>query len=339
MTTPTRDDDSNSYLWDRSGKIDPAVADLERVLGPIAYKPAERPLALPTPIVLQRRRWPMLVALAAGLLLVTAGWLFYWRLQWPAGRPWRMAVATESGARIDTLAVGQSLKLDANSSASVDIARLGTMSVQPGAEVTLRTTGSRRHQLRLDRGAVHIRVWAPPQRVFVATPAGNIIDLGCTFTLAVDDSGTARLTVQTGWVQMENVHGESLVPAGASSVMTADRSPLVPLYDDASPEFQRAVRAFETRVADDNVSAELAAIRRDARVRDMLTLLMLAVRERDTVRASLLEHAATLSPPPRTLSGNPAAFDSGAIWEWRGSLPLPPPKAWWRNWADVFPAR
>ena len=340
MTTAPHNDDSNSYLWDRSGDVDPAVADLERVLGPLAYRPADRPLALPVPVTLQRRRWwPVVVALAAGLVFVTAAWLFYWRLQWPTGQPWRMAVATESGPRIDTLAVGQSLKLDANSSASVDIARLGTMTVRPGAEITLRTTGTRRHQLRLDRGAVNIRVWAPPQRVFVATPAGNIIDLGCTFTLAVDDSRITRLAVQTGWVQMENVHGESLVPAGASSVMTADRSPLVPLYDDASPEFQRAVRAFETRVADDNVAAELATIRRDARVRDMLTLLMLAVRERGSLRAPLLEHAATLSAPPRTLSGNPAAFDNDAIWEWRGSLPLPPPKAWWRNWADIFPAR
>lgn len=339
MTTSTRGDDTNSYLWDRSGEVDPAVADLERALGPLAYKPAERPLALPAPAVPQWRRWPVITALAAGLVLVTAASLFYWRLQWPAGRPWRMAVATERGARTDTLAVGQSLKLDANSTASVDIARLGTMSVRPGTDISLRTTASRRHQLRLERGAVHIRVWAPPQRVFVATPAGNVIDLGCIFTLAVDDSGAASLAVETGWVQMENVHGETLVPAGASSVMTADHSPLVPLYDDAPPEFQRAVRALETRAADDAVSVELATIRRDARVRDVLTLLILAVRERGTVRASLLEHAAALFPPPRTLSGNPAAFDNETIWKWYGSLPLPPAKAWWRNWADAFGPR
>jgi ferric-dicitrate binding protein FerR (iron transport regulator) len=334
MTTPPHSDDSNSYLWDRSGDVDPAVADLERVLGPLAYRPAERPLALPVP---SRRRWPIVTALAASLAFAAALWLFYWRLEWPAGRAWNVAIATTAGAsRTDMLGVGQTLTLDSTSTASVDIARLGTMNVQPGADVTLSATGPTRHRLQLDRGAVHIRVWAPPGRVVVSTPAGNVIDMGCIFTLAVDAAGAANMSVETGWVQLENIHGESLVPAGASSVMTADRGPLVLLYDDATPAFRRAVRAIETRVADAAVPVELATIRRDARPRDMPTLLVLAVREQGSVRASLLESAAAVSPPPRTLPGNPASFDTRAIWDWYATLPLPPAKAWWRNWADVF---
>ena len=72
-----------------------------------------------------------------------------------------------------------------------------------------------------------------------------MIDLGCFFQLTVDADGVARLTVRSGWVQLDNAFGESLVPAGASSLMQSDRRPFVPVYDDAAPAFGQSVRAFE----------------------------------------------------------------------------------------------
>ena len=62
-----------------------------------------------------------------------------------------------------------------------------------------------------------MRVWAPPGRVAVTTPAGDVIDLGCIFSLAVDDAGAAHLSVATGWVNLQNPHGNTFVPAGASA--------------------------------------------------------------------------------------------------------------------------
>jgi hypothetical protein len=29
-------------------------------------------------------------------------------------------------------------------------------------------------------------------------------------------------------------------------------------------------------------------------------------------------------------------MNDSAIWNWFDSLPLPPTKAWWRNWRDMF---
>ncbi|HEY7475129.1 MAG TPA: FecR domain-containing protein [Vicinamibacterales bacterium] len=327
MTTFTRDDDSNEYLWDRSGPVDPAVAGFERALGPLAYRPARHPLRLPP----ARRRWPVVTAIAAGVVIAAAASLFYWRLAWPAGRAWPMELAGQSGA----LAVGQTLRLDGASSASIDVARLGTMRVLPNSAVTLNATASAKHRLRLDRGSVRVSVWSPPSRVVFSTPSGEVIDLGCVFTLSVDEAGAAHVAVETGWVQLENGHGEVLVPAGASTAMSAAGQPLVPIFDDATVPFRDAVRAIEAGPIDDSAPA-WRNIRREARPRDVLTLLMLALRLPDSRRGALLEHAATLAPPPRPPAAGVASLDDAAVWEWFDSLPLPPAKAWWRNWKDVF---
>ena len=332
MNTFIRDDDANDYLWDRSGAVDPDVAGLEQALGPLAFRPAEHPLKVPRR---SRPGWPVMAAVAATLLVAVATGFLYWRLQWPAGRGWPMVVSSQiAAARVDTLAVGRTVSVDGATTASIDIARLGTMTVLPNSNVTLNATASAKHLLQLDRGSMRVRVWAPPSRVVVSTPAGDVIDLGCVFTLSVV-AGTAHITVETGWVQLENGTGEVLVPAGASSTMTAGRRPLVPIYDDATEPFRQGVRVLEEGLADDSASA-LRNVRRDGRPRDVPTLLMLALRMPDSRRAVLLEFAAILAPPPRLPASGAASLDDDAVWDWFDSLPLPPAKAWWRNWKDVF---
>ena len=44
--------------------------------------------------------------------------------------------------------------------------------------LTLEETGPRKHWLRLNRGSIDVRLWAPPGRVALHTPAGDVIDLG-----------------------------------------------------------------------------------------------------------------------------------------------------------------
>src|SRR5262249_945220 len=152
-----------------------------------------------------------------------------------------------------------------------------------------------------------VRVWAPPARFAIHTPAGDVIDFGCIFRLEVTDAGTVTLRVETGWVQLDNMHGESLIPAGASSSMTADRVPLVPVYDDADVAFTRAVREWE-ETNDPAVRAEAASVAAaHARPRDVLTLLMLALRASGPDRATFVNRAAELFPPPSTVSITKAA--------------------------------
>lgn len=340
---PWIDGQVDGYLWDPSEPPDRAVQAVEERLAPARFEAVRRPLNLPATI-LRRSPWlhGRLLALAAGVALVAGGSAFSsWRFTWPAGAPWPVtlhASAPASGEVASRLQLDRRFELDATTSARVEIARIGTMSVAPGSALVLSETRSSRHRVQLDRGAVSVRVWAPPGRFALQTPAGSVIDLGCIFDLSVDASGTTQVRVDTGWVQLANGWGESLVPAGASSTMAAAARPGVPVYDDAPPVFSENVRTLE-RASDDATRVRaIEAIVATARPRDVITLLVLANVAPDATRRPLLTRAAWLFPPPPDVSVDAIlAGERDQLWRWYGALDLPPAKSWWLNWRDGLP--
>jgi hypothetical protein len=323
---------TGDYLYDPSTSPDPDVQDIERRLALLRFDPAAHPLAI------ERRSHPLrwfVAAAAAFLIAATAAGAYYsWRLDWHRGEAWSMHIS--GGTRDLSLPVAQQMEL--REPASLDIARLGEMQLSAGATVKLEETGPRRHRLALERGTASVRLWAPPGRFGVRTPAGEVLDLGCVFDIAVEADGTTRVGVKTGWVQLSNAYGESLVPAGASSSMSTAMRPRVPVYRDAPAGFAAAVRAFEDNPRDRRYVTELRDSLAAARRRDALTLLVLANASPVDVKQALLERAAELVPPPAGVSiAAIVAGNRDQFWQWYAHLDLPPVKSWWRNWRDVLP--
>ena len=324
----------SDYLWDRSGPVDPDVEVLEQQLKPLAFDAKAHPFMAAAPsLPFRRRALASVLGALAACVLVAVGLVAWhsWRLNWQNGRGW----AISGGG---TLAVGSPLRVE-SAPATISIARLGVLDASPGTELELRATGPKRHRFSLSRGEINVRVWAPPGRLAVGTPAGDVIDLGCIFSLSVDSAGATRLSVHTGWVELDNAYGTSFVPAGASAGMTVDREPQVPVYDDASDAFRRAARAIEVN-PDTAPLAILRTITGDARARDALTLLRLAGVDgmSPEKRAVLLDALARFYPPPTPEAiSRIANGDRDLFWKWFDSLPLPPLKNWWANWRDVFP--
>jgi hypothetical protein len=54
--------------------------------------------------------------------------------------------------------------------------------------------------MELARGTMHATIWAPPNQFFVETPSTLAVDLGCAYTLTVDEDGGGLVTVLVGWV-------------------------------------------------------------------------------------------------------------------------------------------
>jgi FecR protein len=333
----TNDRDLDVFLWDPAGPPHPDVADLVRQLDRARFDAAARPLALPRrPARVRLVIWPL--AAAAALTLAAYGYV-QWRGMWPDGRGWPMRIEAASGAASGAeLDVGRPLRVQPASTADVAVARIGTMRVAGGTEVTLQSTTSGRHRVFLSRGAVSVRLFAPPWSFVVLTPAGEVGDLGCRFEASVDGDGVTHVTVRSGWVQAENIYGESLVPAGASTTMRADAMPLVAVYDDADAAFRDAVRAYEAAPSDAAAPLATAMLAR-ARPHDVLTLIVLATRTSGAVQRDIVQAALRLSPPPATIQREAVlAGDASEIWRWADTLPLPPPKSsWWRNWPDALP--
>jgi hypothetical protein len=333
------------YLWDGSGVPDPEVARLEQVLGRYRHDAPLRPL--PAPPASRRRRPRLVLALALVSAAVLACVLVAsLRFHWQPNAPW--AVEALSGApRLDgkllgphdRLGVGQELVTGADSRARIRVARIGIVEVEPNSRLRLLATTSDRHRISLERGKISARTWAPPFTFAVDTPSAQAFDLGCAFTLEVDEDGSGLLRVTSGWVQLEGEEWQTLVPQGAVAESRISYEPGSPYYEDASPAFRTALREINFGPGTGTeYQAALATLLKQARKRDVITLLNLLRRLPQEDRGRVFDRAAELFPPPPG-GGTRAAVvrgDPDVIDPWFHSLGLGNVKRWWIYWKDAL---
>ena len=301
----------SDYLFDKSGKADPDVEALEQKLAPLRYQPRsfdalleQAPKAGDVVRLDERRRTEIgrRTKLAA-MLAVTAGaaaalWLLSPkpprqvltadRIGRPVEAPWRQVEAR--------LRPGEWLETGAEWEARVSISDIGRVDVAPSTRLRLTEDSPTKQRLELARGKIHAKVNAPPEIFVVGTPAAEAIDLGCEYTLDVDEHGNGELVVKSGWVALEGPSRWAYVPAGARSPMQKEHGPGVPLYDDAPESLRKALARFEAGEAKDEA---IAVVLRDARRKDSLTLFHLLHRVDPAARHKVYERLAQLAPPPK----------------------------------------
>jgi hypothetical protein len=251
--TPRPNDD---YLWDGSGEPDAEIVRLESLLAPYRHKDA--PLLLPERRAAPRRFAPavlqILTAAASLVLVATAAWLAStlrpagWTVQTLAGSPMVAGTRTDAPSQ---LPVGQVLTTDAESRARLAVGSIGIVDVEPNSHVRLITSRAGEHRMALDRGEIRARIWAPPRLFFVNTPSATAIDLGCAYTLKVDDRGWGRLLVEIGWVAFQHKGRESFIPKDAMCATRPGFGPGTPCYQDAPIGMAEALTILDFSPTDD----------------------------------------------------------------------------------------
>ena len=253
---------SDDYLWDGSGEPDPEVERLERLL---ARFRSDRPAPeLPENLVLRKRivvfSHGLPLAVAAAVVLVIAAWFLLrrerpsWEVVSLEGTP---RIGSETISESGRLAVGQWLETDSSSRARISIGVIGEVQVDPNTRIRLLKARVNDHRLALARGKMHAAIWAPPRLFSVETPSAVAVDLGCTYTLEVDEAGTSLLHVTSGWVAFETEGRESFVPAGALCKTRPGIGAGTPYREDASEALRSALTRldFEERSADGRLVA------------------------------------------------------------------------------------
>jgi len=252
--------------------------------------------------------WQTRVAAAAVLLLVAMAGVWWMRSDKqppPSINSWEVA-RLDGTIQIDSagvkdkgrLGIGQWLETGSNSRAEISVSSIGKVELESNTRVRLVETQPTEHRLELVRGKLSALIWAPPRLFFVDTPSAVAADLGCAYTLEVDEHGASLLRVTSGWVALELKDRESMVPAGAACQTRPGVGPGTPYFEDAAPEFRQSLTKvdFESEFA--AKTSALDVMFSHMRPRDTITLWHLLPRVDGVDRVRVFDKIASYAPPP-----------------------------------------
>jgi len=308
----------NSYLWDGSGEPDQEIVRLEESLSKFRHK-GELPVF---PVAIQPENektfgflqllWPRRLAAFATIVVaaITASILISrpappltprpgWEVARVEGAPIVGAQSIQGAGAKGKLEVGQLLVTNANSRATITVAEIGEIQVEPGTRVRLLQTMRDRKRISLEEGTIHAAIWAPPGEFVVDTPSAVAVDLGCAYTLHVAPDGSGLLKTTLGWVGFHSNGRDSFIPAGAVCPTHRNFGPGTPYLEDASEPFRNALEQldFET-LTPESRRAALQAVLSNARKDDALTLWHLLSRTQGADREEVYVCFASLVRPP-----------------------------------------
>ena len=276
------------------------------------WRSIERAAAAPRPAAAPRiaPRW----AFALAALLIIAVLPLVWR---DVSRidPWDVVRLDARGGRLD---VGDWVETTGSSRAAVRIGEIGTVELEPNTRVTILTARPGEHRLALARGTISAVILAPPRFFFVETPSSTVVDLGCAYTMQVNEEGVGTLRVTSGWAALEWSGRESLVPAGASCPTRPEIGPGTPVFEDATERLRESVFSFDF---ENGGTAAIETVLAEARDRDTLTLWHLLSRVDATLRARIFDRMVALTPLPAGVSRERAlALEPATLKLWREEL-------------------
>jgi hypothetical protein len=218
-----------------------------------------------------------------------------WQVQRLNGTP---RIGSTGVANKGQLGIGEWLETDGNSKAQIAVSSIGQVEIGSNTRVRLLQTQPTEHRLELARGKMSARIWAPPRLFFVDTPSAVAADLGCAYTLEVDDAGASLLRVTAGWVALQLKDRESMVPAGAACRTQPGVGPGTPYFEDAVPEFRQALSSVDFAKDSSSRRSALAMMFKYSRRRDTLTLWHLLSRVDGDDRGKVYDKIASFTPPP-----------------------------------------
>jgi ferric-dicitrate binding protein FerR (iron transport regulator) len=246
---------------------------------------------------------------ATGALVITAVVALAWYLMRndpveDLSKPSWAVAALEGNPKVDSrgikktgrLAVGAAIETDGSSRAIIEVADIGQVEVEPNTRMRLVETSEREHRLALDRGSIEATITAPPRLFFVETPSAVAVDLGCAYSLDVDEAGNGLLHVTSGWVELVRDGRNSFVPIGSLCSLRAGVGPGTPYFEDASDRFRQALERFDF---DGGGEDTLATVLIESRPRDTLTLWHLLPRADEANRVRVVERIRALVGLPK----------------------------------------
>ena len=328
---------ADDYLWDPAAAPDAEIQRLEALLRPAAFRatPLRHDIVPATRTRMRISTWATLAA----TMVIAAGGLYATRRA--SVSPWRVTATSGSpivrgvgGAASDrTLTRGGIVETDARSSAVVTVGRIGRAELGPSSRLRLVGADASEHRLALERGTMHASIDAPPRYFLVQTGSALAVDLGCVYTLTVDERGNGVLVVEEGEVELQLGDVKSAVPAGNAASLHSGVGPGLPYPLHAGDALRHAVASYD---ADPASESALAALLATTDASSTITLWHLLQRASPAARERVYTKLASILPPPATATRERVLRgESGALQRWRTDLQpswAHEPPLWRRLW-------
>jgi hypothetical protein len=275
--------------------------------------------------------WRVRMAVAAAVILALSIGVWLYKNQQGSGSSksaWAVIalggtpkIGSETISSRGSMSIGDWLETDENSSAQIAVGTIGNVDIDKNTRVRLLETEPTEHRLELARGKMSARIWAPPRLFFVDTPSAVAADLGCAYTLEVDDKGDGRLRVTSGWVALQAKERESIVPEGASCETQLGTGPGTPFFDDSAPAFQQALNKVDFDQDPATRTTALEEMLAHSRPRDTLTLWHLLPRVNENDRVRVYEKMESFAAPPAGVTREGVLkLDQKMLEQWRDAL-------------------
>src|SRR5262249_10091777 len=348
----------DDYLWDGSGEPDPEIQKMENALGKLRYnRPApEFPDFAKGAAPAARRRfwqpfsWPQFSVAAAAFLVVAVASVLWlksrtatidpttaWDVTRIEGAPQVGHQKIDVAQKTGKLGLGQVLETDNVAKAVMKFEARGEIEVEPATRVRLVKNSSGIKRLALERGTIRATIWAPPGEFVVDTPSAVAVDLGCVYTLHVDDAGNGLLRTTLGWVGFKLGNRESFIPAGAVCAPNKETGPGTPYFEDTSEALRNALTKLDANISGEERAAALGVVLSQSRQRDALTLWHLLVRVPEADRGRVYDRLAQLVPAPAGVTREGILrLDRQMLDLWWNQLGFGD-TALWRHWERSWP--
>jgi FecR protein len=344
----------NEYLWKGSGEPDTEIQRLEQTLEEFRATSLVPPAFPMIDYAPRRSSWwlastsntwvPRFAAAILILAAFTIALVFLSQESTPprSNNGWSVEL-TEAQAdssltagkpkRKMQMQIGEAFETNRTSKANIAVADIGRLELEPMTRLRLLQSAAGRKRIALDRGTIHVAIWAPPGEFVVDTPSAVVVDLGCMYTLKIEENGNGFLRTTLGWVGFQNDGYESFIPAGAAAATYAESGPGLPFFEDVSDMFRSAVSQFDsTKEGSVQRGAAQQIILRQARLRDALTLWHMLSRVSEVDRQAVYQRLSALIPPPAgTTREGILRLDRTMLDSWWNALELGDIRLW-RHW-------
>lgn len=303
-------------------------SEIEALMNQRSRKPVFQPKA---PGVTFAFNWYRIAVYAAVLVVSVAlaigvKWYFSYGPT-PTGPSWEVASLAGTirvgGQHINDkgrLAVGETLETDSTSKAKINVGAIGEVVLDPNSRIRLLQARVTEHRLALDLGRMQAKISAPPKLFFVDTPSAEVADLGCEYTLEVDDSGGSLLHVTLGYVALVRNQREVWIPRYGMCQTRPGVGPGTPYFDDASDEFVRALEKFDFENGGEVAFREVL---KESRARDTFTLWHLLSRVEGDQRSRVFDKMVELVGLPRSVTRDGVMrLDQKTLDTWKDELDM-----------------